>query len=466
MQIAEAEEALRNALDARLRNERVAPVTVARVRDSVRGGHLASPARGFRTIAAVAVISMTALAAIVWRPEPGGGPPPAAGGHLRSTSAQTDELGPRSWSRGEFPSPDGREPTVSNVSDVLKTSSGYVAVGFFSYERCRDAAVWTSSDAVNWRVVTAASFGEDADGPCHDEAGNQIINAVVAVDGRLIALGSEGRAGDVPSPAVWSSLDGSVWDRDTAAASALGAGALVMDAKETEDGVIAIGAVIGHGTSIGAVWASADGRAWRRIGGGVGFSAPGRLVRLERIAAIHGRLFAVGVAERPDGTDPSARFWSSADGERWQVEAVPGGGRVHAVADGPEAVAVGEAIGVLNGRTRSMPSIWYAADATAWRPARFEETPSEGTVSSVVGLPEYFLAVGSTREEPGDESSAEPAVWASTAGTEWNAISTAAFADDDAVLLQSVIVADEAPLIVGMTEDDERAWAVSWLGAP
>jgi hypothetical protein len=155
-----------------------------------------------------------------------------------------------------------------------------------------DAAVWLSEDGKTWRpagVGESELGGEDS----------QVMNAVVEIKGRLVAVGR-----DVRSGAVWTSDDGESWTqvRDP---DLVDGGKFVEIAGVAHVGsrLVAVGwkAAQGH-PAAAAAWISFDGGStWQKGSGGAAMSG---------LAVLgDGRILAVGQSGRLDEADAAA--WES-----------------------------------------------------------------------------------------------------------------------------------------------------------
>ncbi len=107
----------------------------------------------------------------------------------------------RAWTRFEHETALGGAD--AHLNDVISTDAGLIAVGMDRSDGEGDAAVWTSTDGLDWTRVPhdATVFGSD---------GKQLLSHVTAGDFGLFAAGSEGS----PShPLFLVSPDGSSWTR-------------------------------------------------------------------------------------------------------------------------------------------------------------------------------------------------------------------------------------------------------------
>ncbi len=207
-----------------------------------------------------------------------------------------------------------------------------VGNGGEDYSFWPDAAVWTSTDGLNWDSVTDASLG----GPW-----GQQINDVAEIGARLVAVGSveagpldpsesrdPPRAGIDPAEvgrrtAVWTSVDGASWSRVPHDPAVFGAAPCVAMHKVVAGGpgLVAIGIEYPEGATSGwwdegrrtVVWTSVEGQTWTRVPeeqhglGGWPAGWPSRVVN------IGGELIAL------DGPD----MRTSVDGVTWDAVTSP-----------------------------------------------------------------------------------------------------------------------------------------------
>jgi serine/threonine protein kinase len=240
------------------------------------------------------------------------------------------------------------------MSAVVSGGPGLVAAGLSTGTRQDfDAAIWTSADGQTWTPVRDPKvFG----GP-----GDQVMNRVDAGGPGFVAVGFD-TSGQQSAAAVWTSSDGSRWQRVTGSQDALAGERLRMrDVTDGGPGLVAVGFSGPPGNSDAAVWTSADGTSWTRLPGSPKvFGGPGSQVMATVVAGGPG-LVAVGA----DDTD--AAVWISKDGVTWtKVPAVPGvfGGAGNqfmnfAVSTPKGIVAVG-----ADGKDAA---VWVSADGEHWQ---------------------------------------------------------------------------------------------------
>jgi DNA-binding SARP family transcriptional activator len=230
----------------------------------------------------------------------------ASAGDFDAAIWTSDDAG-LTWARVDPEARGIREPGDQGVRGVTSTGSKVVAVGFTRRGGDEDAAIWTSSDAEDWalavptnldeagdqQMITVTNFrglivaggvsdsgeskdaviwtspdGQDwdrlSDGSLSGE-GDQQINAITVGGPGLVAVGEETIDGD-ENAAVWTSIDGTNWDRVEDPSGALGgSGSQQMSAVADSDvGLVAAGNEVLNGTN-GALWVSADGTTWSRV---------------------------------------------------------------------------------------------------------------------------------------------------------------------------------------------------------
>lgn len=147
------------------------------------------------------------------------------------------------------PAAAGEAPESVNVTDVVATDSGFVAVGIGSH----DAAAWHSRDGAVWTPVPV----EKPEGPSRSS-----MWGIVRTGPVLYATGFHaGRA------RLWSSEDGASWvlatGRDTFDVPGR---ETICAIRDTADGLVATGVAVPEGSLEGrtVTWTSVDGSSWSR----------------------------------------------------------------------------------------------------------------------------------------------------------------------------------------------------------
>lgn len=239
------------------------------------------------------------------------------------------------------------------ITDLSASGFGMVAVGIdWSGDR-PVAAAWTSVGGVEWVRVP-----HDADVFAGATAR---INAVTSGSFGLVAVGQacEADPGPCPGrPAFWLSPDGSSWRRVL-----LDDVGSVLDVTIGGPGLVAVGTV-GDGAQDAAVWVSSDALSWTRIESD-GFGGEGNQW-MARVAALPTIVVAVG-GEWTEATGPRSMVWNSVDGMAWDLEsgtgAIAAGPLNGIAAGGPGFVAAGdESLG-------SPDTLWSSPDGLSWTPA-------------------------------------------------------------------------------------------------
>ena len=131
-----------------------------------------------------------------------------------------------------------------------------VAAGVSDSGEDKEAVIWTSPDGQDWDRLSDGSLSGE---------GDQQINAITSGGPGLVAVGEETIDGD-ENAAVWTSIDGTNWDRVEDPSGALGgSGSQQISAVADSDvGLVAAGNEVLNGTN-GALWVSADGTTWSRV---------------------------------------------------------------------------------------------------------------------------------------------------------------------------------------------------------
>jgi hypothetical protein len=239
---------------------------------------------------------------------------------------------------------DGRQEMLS----VTAGGPGLVVVGID--EGRGAAAVWTSADGSVWQRVAhdEGTFGGDS---------GQWMWSVTAGGPGLVAVGhDEGR----DAAAVWTSTDGSVWQRVAHDEQTFGGGSRMASVTTGGPGMVAVGRDLGHRSA--AVWTSTDGSVWQRVAHDeAAFGGDGGQWMWSVTAGGPG-LVAVG----DDSGREAAVVWTSTDGSVWQRvahdEATFGGenGQLmwSVTVAGPGLVAVGGGDAVDDRGSAGSAAVW------------------------------------------------------------------------------------------------------------
>lgn len=215
--------------------------------------------------------------------------------------AATDGLAwQRTPSSGAFAGPAVRVKTVAHWS------GGFVAAGYQGPDSgIANAAFWVSPDGLSWQRAPDSPALQDAR-----------ASAIAAGGPGLVAVGTSASADPSSSAVVWMSVDGLHWSR-LAANQAFGDGG--MDALANVPGVGLVAAGENSAGTSGIVWISTDGVSWTREPGGPDLGGPGSRVRMEAVAGGGPRIVVAGFASSGvDAQYGDAAVWASADGRVWR----------------------------------------------------------------------------------------------------------------------------------------------------
>lgn len=257
-------------------------------------------------------------------------------------------------------SPTGEEfPSGSVLFSVAASDSLLVAVGADNVYCCAtaangqpvddsSAAVWTSTDGVNWFRVP------------HDESvfggpGGQLMSSVTVTPGGFVAAGIDtGRTQS--DAAIWTSPDGLTWSRvpDTEAVLGGAGQQSISIVASSSSGLVALGfdeEYAERGSNGTALWISADGLVWTEV-------APGPDLGVDQGPTL-GRI-RTSVVGAPSGfiAFGSSAVWQSADGTIWSPSSIPPlpSGVSRVIADGDGYLAVDE----------DEVRVWRLVDGSEW----------------------------------------------------------------------------------------------------
>ena len=336
-----------------------------------------------------------------------------------------DDRAPGAWTLVEVPATGTRTPGWVDVSDVIRTPSGYLAVGAEDF----DAATWTSTDCLTWERVPTTDALRDAS-----------VTAVARARDLYVGIGKGPTSGgDVPGPALWTSSDGRGWERVTprvVSADGVGDELYANDIAALGDLFVAVGETTWDGWGgQPAIWTSTDGRTWQAVsrfdpplaglGDGSewqGFAGAGA------ISQVGSALMVAGAMDRGEAV------WRSADGSTWTR--VLGGdqatdGVLTDIADAGDGtvVAIGYVFRPRSGASPVSPVLWWSRDGSAWSPVA-DMTPfadshagpdARAQLGDVVRADGSFVIVGSeVRSSPAGTPETRGVVWTSADGRTWS----------------------------------------------
>jgi len=293
----------------------------------------------------------------------------------------------------------GHFPGQAIIDDVAAANGRLVAVGYVGLAGVWTAIGWTSTDAEHWSLTSID----------RTPASLAVSVAALPAGAGYVAGGRVERA-----PAVWTSADGTTWQRGTLPTISNGADwERVTTVLPAAGGIIAAGSV---GPELGErrarFWWSADGAAWEAIPDDPAFDG----AEVADILAVDGRFVALGklgTGQRWTGSIA----WTSTDGRAWRRIDSPelAGGVAAALAPAPG----GGVIAVGSDLDEREAVVWRSADGSAWEVAPREDSRlydgEKIRMTDVTPVTGGLLAVGNyVGVQYGTATS-----WLSTDGRSW-----------------------------------------------
>lgn len=359
---------------------------------------------------------------------------------------------------------------IQTMGSVIHDGARFVAVGSEETDAGGRAAVWISSDGIEWSRVD------------NDESvfGGTGMEDVVAGGPGYVAVGTDwsepfGSAHGV----VWTSVDGEIWNRsDSDDLESVLPFSGVYSVIAGGPGLVAVGWDFDTETFEGnaAVWTSSDGFSWDRVpdpDGTFSRALMSDVVAYEggyvAVGSGRGQLF-VGTRGCTDGDICPAAAWTSPDAVTWtRIESSTFvGGFTEASnmsVSGPNIVAGGFDVGVASIWTYDPDGGWVRVPHTG--PLFGESFAVDATALDG----DRAIAVGSrgnweTFQDDGTFVEGDAIVWVSAdRGLHWEradwdkAFTT--YMDPMAVMLDIVVV-DGTFFVVGAVGDDEAVWIGQW----
>lgn len=359
-------------------------------------------------------------------------------------------------------------PNIQIMNAVTAGGPGLVAVGIDWSGGNAVAAVWTSVDGIEWQRLA------------HDESvfggnGNQWMEAVTVGGPGLVAVGGDWEDGEGVA-AVWTSADGTSWQRVPHTESAFGCSyekgekvgpftaenvsATMKAIVQGGPGLVAVGTdQVQRIVGTAAVWTSPDGVNWNRVEHHGDVFHDKDVVEMLAVTAGGPGLVAVG-----SSGEFGAAAWTSVDGLTWQR--IPHDDDIFGerwpimqgvTAGGPGLVAVGHDLSIGEG----VAAVWTSADGIAWQRIAhkkvFAGSDTVGMRAVAAGGP-GLVAVGF------DASREAAAVWTSVDGIEWQRTPDAnGFANTYGML--DVTAGGPGFVAVGSTRQQEDQDAVVWAAS-
>ena len=287
-------------------------------------------------------------------------------------------------------------PGQAMMADVVRTSSGYVSVGYV-YPGWHPIA-WTSSDGEVWGLHRLGDT--DFTFP---------VASAVDAGGHIVAVGRSG-----PKPIAWTSPDGATWAEHVV--PTLGTDDLPerMTAVVAGPGGFLAGGSVGPETlgRHARFWRSTDGSAWTPVRDDASAFSDAEVRSIVRVASGYVAVGLLGEAVRPTGSVA----WTSPDGEHWTRVDAPDlrTGRAVSLVVTPE----GGLLAVGTGLDQEEALVWTSPDGHTWTRAPGEASRRhDGTIrmNDVTVIGDLFVAVG----DYATLQYATMIVWTSSDGLHW-----------------------------------------------
>jgi hypothetical protein len=347
---------------------------------------------------------------------------------------------------------------IVGLHDMAETASGLVVVGFDHGEEDgrQYGVILTSADGVNWTRLAE-------DDPALN-LGAVLMYGVTEGGPGIVAVGAgceDDLEGCAPYPTVWTSADGSIWDRSAADPDVFGELGALADVVATEHGLVAAGGFYTTGGETAliqpTVWLSPDGIEWERVwqGEAYDFSTASVITGFHALATnADGRVVGVGAAVNSQG-DFVGAIWTSTDGRTW--ERIDQDSEVFAsdtdtyveindVASGPGGfVAVGN-----DGEIEA--AVWHSPDGLTWTRADTAGQPFEyaGRLGAVDALDNGWVIAGPDR--------GTVTLWTSPDGLSWDWVHSI----DPAAYASSVVATDSGIAVAGAVAGIDDFHAAVW----
>jgi Protein kinase domain len=373
-----------------------------------------------------------------------GGPTPTSTG---SVQFPTDILWDRVPDSGGFLGGPGRQV----INRATSSDSRVVAVGFDQSTSGVDAAVWVSSDGLDWVRPVPSTIG----GP-----GDQVMNGVTYSGSQFVAVGTNSAVPDLLKAAVWRSPDGNAWksDRQLGALATTDYGHAINKVIEANGALVAVGWDSRLGDKDAAVWRS-TGSGWTKE------PVPHARFGQEMWAVTpYGSNGFAAVGE----DSGNAAAWTSLDGETWQEVSrrslrEPGQQVMKSVVVTPSGlVAVGRDGTALGANTDA--AVWRSQDGVHWTRVTDAHLARAGhqELTGVITFRSGLIAFG----EDNRNGDLDAAIWLSADGVHWQRGGSHAFSEPGSQEIKSLLVYHQQFVAVGTDAGSDEGDAAVWLGHP
>ena len=190
------------------------------------------------------------------------------------------------------------------------------------------------------------------------------------------------------------------------------------------------------------LWSSSDGTTWQRLADSAVSGAPGNgSVRILGLGSKDGGLVAVGAHMNADATAAVAEAWTSPDGKTWTQAVVAGAAdaTMNLVYAGPhDFVAIGTGRYSLRANRTAGIAVWTSPDGARWTRLPESEVPAGVAIASVAAGAGRYVAVGQAIAPGGSPTADESPVWTSADGVHYAMLTKAGSPPPDAGLLDVI----------------------------
>jgi hypothetical protein len=273
--------------------------------------------------------------------------------------------------------------------------------------------------SVEWSLVSDQ-------GAVFRKAGTQLMRSVTVGGPGLVAVGVG--SGVDWDAAVWTSVDGSTWNRVPGDPAVFGGDdrQVMYSVAAGGPGLVAVGYDESGVAARAAVWTSADGLTWSRVPHDEAVFGGPNSQNMESVTSGGPGLIVVGVHRSGEAGDRDAAVWWSVDGLKWDrvIDPAAFGGAENqfirsVTAGGPGLVAVGNDDASGDG---GAAAVWWSKDGLAWNRVVHDDAVFGGVAQQymwwvTVGGP-GLVAVG----HDGSGGDQDAAVWTSADGITWSRV--------------------------------------------
>ena len=234
----------------------------------------------------------------------------------------------------------------------------WIAGGWFDSSSAPPRDVWSSTDGVQWKQVTANAPWLHSDLPMN-----------ITFNGKMWMMGGwyNGRLpGHSASNQVWSSADGEQWTRVTE--SAAWSPRIAAAAVEFKGKMWLLGGTenyyFGDSTSLkNDVWSSADGSNWQQVIA----AAPWSPRAYHQAVVLGDKIYVLGGGDYAPRHHAANDVWSSPDGVNWaqETDSAPWSSRIWF-----SSTVYRDRMWVLGGwsqATGNVGDVWHSADGKHWQ---------------------------------------------------------------------------------------------------